>query len=62
MNTVILENKKVKSGLNVQGLKAIADKFSKINAYIESGQPIPQELSKNFVSFPLSDDPYSELK
>jgi hypothetical protein len=62
MKTVIVGSKIKNKGLNGEGLKAIADKFSKINALIEAGEPIPSELSKNFVSHPLSDNPYSQLK
>jgi hypothetical protein len=62
VKTAMADNKKIKSGFNTEGLKAIADKFSKINFFIESGRPIPSELSKNFVSHSLSNDPYSELK
>lgn len=43
------------------GIKKVAEKFATINKYIESGQEIPKELSKNFVSFPLSDDPYKGI-
>jgi len=49
-------------GLRIEALRSVATKFSEINKYIESGKEIPAELSKNFVSFPLSDDPYSEIE
>lgn len=44
------------------GIKAIAEKFDIINKYIEDGKPIPNEYTKNFVTFPLSDDPYKDIE
>ncbi len=48
--------------INFEALDAIGKKQALINEYIEAGQEIPKELSKNFVSHPLSDDPYSSIK
>lgn len=53
---------KKRKGIDVEALKSLAVKFSKINAFIESDQPITPELSKNFVSCTLSDDPYSKIE
>ena len=61
MATVALSFRK-KSGLNVEALNLVADRFSKINKFIESGKEIPIKLSENFVTFPLSDNPYKDLK
>lgn len=55
-------SRKKKPGSEVETVRSIAEKFSEINKYIESGKVIPAELSKNFVSCNLSDDPYSELE
>ncbi len=54
--------KPVKKGINVVALQVVANKFALINNHIEKGEEISQELTKNFVSFPLSDDPYSEIE
>ena len=43
----------------IANMKKIAEKFDLINSYIERGEPIPEELTKNFITFPLLDDPYS---
>jgi hypothetical protein len=45
-----------------EGLKKISIKFSEINKHIESGQEIPSELIKNFVSFPLTEDPFNSIE
>lgn len=47
--------------INVEALEAIALKFDEINRCIELGIEVPEELTKNFITFPLVDDPYSEL-
>jgi hypothetical protein len=48
--------------INVVAVEAIGKKFELINYYIENGKEIPAELTKNFVTCPLSDDPYSTLE
>ena len=37
-------------------------KMRAIEGYISRGEEIPAELSKNFVSFPLTDDPYIDIE
>jgi len=32
-----------------------------INSHIESGKEIPKELSENFITFDLTDDPYKDI-
>lgn len=54
--------KPVIKGLNAEALKNVADKFALIDSYIEKGEEIPQELTENFITFPLSDDPYSGIE
>lgn len=39
----------------------IRKKFTIIGGYIERGEEIPNELSKNFITCPLTDDPYIDL-
>lgn len=60
-------NKQVKpystnNSFSVDAFKSISEKFSNIDTYIESGQEIPNELSKSFVSCSLSNDPFSEIE
>jgi hypothetical protein len=38
-----------------------AHKLNLINKYIEAGEEIPTELSKNFVNCPITEDPYKDL-
>lgn len=40
----------------------LASKYQRINHYIEQGKAIPEALSKNFVTFPLVDNPYEDLE
>ncbi len=44
-----------------QKFKDISEKFNLINKYIESGQEVPEELSRYFISFVLSEDPYKDI-
>lgn len=48
--------------INVQTIEAIGNKFALINSYIEAGNEIPTELTKNFITCPLVEDPYSSLE
>jgi len=50
-----------RSRINVSAVEAIGEKFARINKYIQAGEEIPAELTKNFVTVPLSDDPYSAI-
>ncbi len=54
--------KKKKPGINMKAFKKQVEKMKLIDSYIEAGKEIPAELSKNFVTFPLTDDPYSKLE
>lgn len=47
-------------GIDVNALEAVGRKFALINKYIENGEEIPSELTKNFVTFPLSDEPFTD--
>lgn len=49
-------DKKVR--IDVNALEAIGHKFAIINNHIENGREVPSELTTNFVTFPLSDDPF----
>ncbi len=49
------------SRININAVEAIGEKFATINKYIQAGEEIPAELTKNFVTVPLSDDPYSAI-
>jgi hypothetical protein len=40
----------------------LSKKFEKINRLIEQGREVPESLSKSFITFPLTDDPYSEVE
>jgi hypothetical protein len=60
--TIVKPTRNNNVGFNTDALKAVADDFSKINSSIESGNEVPPELTKNFVSIPLSDDPYSGIE
>jgi len=44
-----------KPGINIEALGKIAEKFRIINQHILNGEEVPTELSKNFISFPLSE-------
>ena len=48
--------------ISVNAFEVIGHKFEKINKYIQAGEEIPLELTKNFGTFPLSDDPYSGIE
>ena len=52
---------KEKKKINVNALKAISEKFELINKYIQAGEEIPKELTKNFIHITLSDNPYIEI-
>jgi hypothetical protein len=39
----------------------VYEKFELINGYIERGEEVPKELTKDFITFPLVDDPYSSI-
>jgi hypothetical protein len=41
---------------NMKALKQLADDHAKINRLIEEGKEIDPELSKNFVTFPISNN------
>lgn len=45
----------------IDNLRKVAEKFNIINGYIERGEDIPEEYTKNFITFPLVDDPYSSI-
>lgn len=45
------------TGINVSAFEQLSEKFDQINSFIAAGKEIPKELTKNFVTFPLSDDP-----
>lgn len=47
--------------INIEALRSVALKFDEINRCIELGIEVPEELTKNFITFPLTDDPYSEI-
>ena len=49
-----------KSGQNIQTIEAVGQKFAIINKHIENGTEVPSELTKNFVTFPLSDKPLTD--
>jgi hypothetical protein len=49
------------SRINVNAVEGIGEKFAVINKYLQAGEEIPAELTKNFVTFPLSDEPYSAI-
>jgi hypothetical protein len=54
MKTVIFTQKGI--GLNHDVLKRIADKYESFNQLIRDGKAIAPELTRNFVTFPLSND------
>jgi hypothetical protein len=45
-----------------KGLEEVGDKFFEINKYIESGQEVPHDLSKNFISINLVDNPLDSIE
>jgi hypothetical protein len=47
--------------INVNAIEAIGEKFARINKCKQEGKEIPSELIQNFVTVPLSDDPYSAI-
>jgi len=47
--------------INIEAFNQMIEKHALINKLIEEGKEIPKELIKNFVSFPLSEDPYSDI-
>ncbi len=49
--------KTMDNGINVSAFEQLSEKFDQINSFIAAGKEIPKELTKNFVTFPLSDDP-----
>jgi len=46
--------------ISADAVIAVVKKHAAINKLIEAQAPIDPELSKNFVSFPLSDNPYKK--
>lgn len=54
--------KEKEKGINVNAIESVAKKFAEINRYIESGEEVPSELTKNFITFDLSDDPYKDIE
>jgi len=57
MTTAVLNTKK-KATINVDGINAIAEKFDKINKLIEDGKPLSPELTKNFVTVSIPNNPF----
>ncbi len=47
------------TGVNIKAFEELVEKFDRINKIIQSGKKLPHELTKNFVSFPLSNDLYN---
>ena len=55
-------NYKKKSKVNLfDALRKLVDKHKKINDDIACGKNIDSEITKNFVSFALNDNPYEKL-
>jgi hypothetical protein len=50
--------KMANTGVNVKAFEELSEKFDQINSFIAAGKEIPKELTKNFVTFPLSDNPF----
>jgi hypothetical protein len=48
--------------INISTFKAQITRMELINSYIQRGEKIPEELTKTFVLFPLSDNPYLDIK
>lgn len=46
-------------GINLEAFETLANKFDQINDSIVTEKNIPKDLTKSFVTFPLSNDPYS---
>jgi hypothetical protein len=44
-------------GINIKALMAWKEKQELINSYIAKGEPIPEELTKTFIAFPLIENP-----
>ena len=57
-----MEEKEEKPKINIAAEEAIGEKFAKINKHIEAGEEVPFELSKNFIVFPLVEDPYKDIE
>lgn len=53
---------KRKKDLIIECFNGIGKKHALINSYIEKGEEIPFELRKNFITFPLIEDPYGFLE
>jgi hypothetical protein len=49
-----------KSVIDFSAYNALKEKYALIDSYIENGEEIPNHLTKNFVTFPLSDNPEIE--
>jgi hypothetical protein len=45
-----------KNRIDFEAFSALKEKFALIDDYIERGEGIPKRLTKNFVTFPLSDN------
>ena len=56
MEAIATKNKN--QTIDLDRLYAIAQKFAEINKLIEQGKPIPPELSKNFVTFDIPNNPF----
>ena len=46
--------------LNVEALNELVNKHQKINKLFEEGKAIDPQLTKNFVTFPISDNPFGK--
>jgi hypothetical protein len=46
----------------VKGIEGVGRKFAEINKYIESGQEVPHDLSKNFIKINLIDNPFDSIE
>jgi hypothetical protein len=45
-----------------KGIEEVGKKFAEINKYIESGQEVPHDLSKNFIAVKLTDNPLDSIE
>jgi hypothetical protein len=57
-----LETLKEKSeGINPETLNELVDNHKKINKLLKEGKNIAPELTENFVTFPIHNNPYQKL-
>ena len=59
MSSLKYPAKKTQS-LNVVALNELVNKHQKINKLFEEGKAIDPELTKNFVTFAISDNPFGK--